>query len=302
MATVGVLCARVRVEEKQLMAALAEAGLLPTPLPPVLEPMPIAPPPASLFSESSDTAIIIDRCQDRIIAASVLAAYHAAGTMTVDAGLAATSDRLAVATALAAHQLPRPETRLTCSPEAALDAMAGFGYPGTLVPLLVGTPTVPLLDADVAEAVLEHRFVLGSSRQALALVQAGVPRARLMVIVVAGRAVATIGDGAVPLTTAIALAETAASVLGASFIGIEIAITATDLVIWDVSAVSEFRHARPLGETRVAGAVVAAVMTRLGPRYALEADRVQVAGQAIGDEASWEVSRGEARDGIALSA
>lgn len=302
MATVGVLCARVRVEEKQLMAALAAAGMLPMPLPPALDPLPIGPPPSSLFAEPAETRIIIDRCQDRIIASSVLAAYHAAGTVTVDAGLAATNDRLTMATVLAAHHLPRPETRLTCSPEAALDALASFGYPGTLVPLLVGNPAVSLVDADVAEAVLEHRFVLGSSRQALALVQAGVPSARLLVIVVAGRAVAAIGDGAVHLTTAIELAEAAASVLGATFIGVEIAMTAAGLVIWDVSAVPEFRHARPLGEMRVADAVVVAVMTRLEPRVEQGVEPVHVAGIELREEAHWEVSRGEVRDGVALSA
>ncbi|MBW3612073.1 MAG: serine protease, partial [Actinobacteria bacterium] len=83
------------------------------------------------------------------------AACRALGAVTLDAGLAATGDRLAVATALATAGLPRPETRLACSPEAALLALAEFGYPGTLLPLAAGAPPVVLHDADAAEAVLE---------------------------------------------------------------------------------------------------------------------------------------------------
>ena len=43
MATVGVLCARGRVEENALMAALAEAGIVSALFPPADEPLPVGP-------------------------------------------------------------------------------------------------------------------------------------------------------------------------------------------------------------------------------------------------------------------
>src|SRR5215204_6666212 len=43
MATVGVLCARGRIEENAIMAALAEAGIVSALFPPADEPLPVGP-------------------------------------------------------------------------------------------------------------------------------------------------------------------------------------------------------------------------------------------------------------------
>ena len=245
MTTIGVLCARVRVEEKQLLAALGESGVFaaacspadaPLPIGPL--PTPLDPPPAGAAAAARfpfAPAIFIDRCQDRAIAAVVVAAYRALGVPTLDAGLAATGDRLAIAAALSRARLPRPETRVTCSATAALLALSELGYPSTLLPIAPGAPVTWLLDVDVAEAVLEHRAVLGSAHEAVALIQAGVPRPteRVTVVVVGGRAVATI------------------------------ATVAKHPVVWDVHPVPEFRHAIPLGTTTVAAALAASALARL---------------------------------------
>ena len=308
MATVGVLCARVRVEEKQLMAALAEAGAASTPLPPADVPLPIGPPPSSPApSETpfSPVGIVVDRCQDRVAAAAILTACRALGALTLDAGLAATGDRLAVATALAAAGLPRPRTRLACSPEAALAAFAELGYPGTLLPLTAGAAPVVLLDADVAEAVLEHRAVLGAPREALALVQAGAPEAaaRTTVVVVDGRAVATVGEAAALPPAALLLAEAAAGAIGGSMAGVEIAWEAGAPVVWDIDSVPEYRHAVPLatvrGQSVAAAIAAAAVRLAAGVRTA----RARVAGVQIGfGEPHWGRDGREVRDGVVLSA
>ena len=313
MATIGVLCARVRVEEKQLMAALAEAGARSTPLPPANGPLPIGLPPAppSPYADAArdgiEARVIVDRCQDRAVAAAVLTGCRALGATTLDAGLAATGDRLAVATALSDAGLPRPETRLACSPEAALTALAELGYPGTLLPLTAGVAPIVLLDVDTAEAVLEHRSVLGSSRDGLALVQAGAPLSRATVIVVEGRAVAEVAtaDGSAPPAAAVSLAEQAAAVLKASVVGIEVALTGEGPVVWDVHPVPEFRHAVPIGAVTVAEAVAAAAVARLGIEAGRMAAREQVAGRRIAvDEPDWRGTnaRREVGDGVVLSA
>lgn len=329
MATVGVLCARVRVEEKQLMAALAEAGALPTPLPPADVPLPVGPPLASSVGPYGATGagggalgarIIVDRCQDRAVAAAILTVCRGLGATTLDAGLAATGDRLAVAGGLAAAGLPRPETRLACSAAAALGALGELGYPGTLLPLLAGSAAVALLDEDTAEAVVEHREVLGSTRQALALVQAGAPdpSARALVVVVDGRAVAvgylgpTSAGGAQPSplpVAALRLAEAAAAALGAVVVGIEVALTRHGPVVWDVQAVPEYRHSVPLGSATVATTVAAAAMARLGSENVPAAgrERVTEVQLALGEsQRGWERDRRpagrEVGDGVALSA
>ncbi|HYO29788.1 MAG TPA: hypothetical protein VER37_04335, partial [Thermomicrobiales bacterium] len=157
MATVGVLCGRMRVEEKLLVAALAEAGVVaepvvPTglPLPPSRHPLP----PAPAFAGGPQTDLLIDRFPERAAGAALIAASRATGSATIDAGLAATGDRLTVATALASAGVPRPNTHFAWSAEAALAAVASLGYPATLLPLAYRSAATPLHDIDAAEAVI----------------------------------------------------------------------------------------------------------------------------------------------------
>ncbi|MDQ3696365.1 MAG: hypothetical protein M3464_22515, partial [Chloroflexota bacterium] len=176
-----------------------------------------------------------------------------------------------LAAALAAAGLPRPETRLTCSAAAALDTLARFGYPGTVLPVAAGDEPIAILDLDTAEAVLEHREVLGSSHEALSIIQAGSPATRWPVIVVGGVAVATMpGPTGEPLPAlARELAEAAAVTLGAAVVTIEIARVDAGLVIWDVAAVPEFRRATAIEARSVATAVAELALARLAATHTL---------------------------------
>lgn len=301
-ATVGVLCGRVRVEEKQVMAALAEAGALPMPLPPASVALPIHQGSSTVESDAIPAGRLIDRCADRDVAAAVLTICRSIGVLILDAGLAASSDRLGVATALAAATLPRPETRLCCSAEAALFALDGVGYPATLLPLRQGSGTTPLLDRDGAEAVLEHREVLGESRDALALVQAGVPApsSRATVVVIDGQAMAVSGPTALRLPdAAISMAEQTARALDAAMLGVVIVAGAGGLVVWDVVPVPEFRNAVPLGHVTVAAAIarMAVVRLKLNPQR----QRVDVPLDVVEPGRPTVIER-EVGDGIVLTA
>ncbi len=298
---IGVLCARVRLEEKQLLAALAEAGALPMPLPPAPVPLPVGPRPASETPGVAGARVIVDRCQDRAVAAAILAVCGQMGATVLHAGLAATADRLAVAGQLATAGIRRPATVLVCSPEAAMAAVEEFGFPATLLPLRPGAASSPLIDRDAAEAVLEHRAVLGSAGDGLALVQGGSPgdSARVSVLVVDGRGIAISGDDTSRFGhDAIALAEAAAATIGASVAGVELAETARGVVVWDIQPVPDYRHARPLDGISPAAAIAAAAMARLGIRGQEPAVRI--------DEHHWLRGRasehGEVRDGVVLSA
>ena len=177
MATVGVLCARGRVEEKALMAALAEAGIVSALFPPADEPLPVGPDPVSPCGNQFPVPqIVVDRHPNRQIARAVLSACRALGVPVLSAGIAATGDRLDVASALERAALPRPRTALCTSEDAALQAVRALGLPATLLPLDLQSAGITLLDEDAAEAVLEHRAVLGGTGQSLNLVQAGAPR------------------------------------------------------------------------------------------------------------------------------
>src|SRR5215217_5439780 len=228
MATVGVLCARGRVEENAIMAALAQAGIVSALFPPADEPLPVGPmSPSPTGRQFPVPQIVVDRHPTRQIARAVLATCDALGVPMLCAGIAATGDRLDVASALAAHGLPRPLTALCTSEDAGIEAVAAMGLPATLLPLDLKSAPIALLDQDAAEAVLEHRAVLGGAEGSLGLIQAGSPGTENLVnvIVVDGVAVGleTRLGTAVP-DQALCLAEDAARALNAHLVAIVIAL------------------------------------------------------------------------------
>ncbi|MBA3415737.1 MAG: hypothetical protein H0U10_10990, partial [Chloroflexia bacterium] len=169
-------------------------------------------------------------------------------------------------------------THFAWSAEAALAAVAALGYPATLLPLAYRSAATPLLDIDAAEAVIEHRAVLGNGVETLALVQAGVAAGRASCfVVVDGEPVASDGSAidraasdemAEANAAARNLAARAAHALGARLIGVVVAETAFGPVVWDVQPVPEFRHARPLSGRSVAEAVAAMAVRLLKAREA----------------------------------
>jgi hypothetical protein len=300
-AAIGVLCERKRVEEKQVIQSLADAGVPAIPVPPSALPLPVvpcppAPPVAGAFG--APLPVVLDRCQDRVVAAAVLPIWKASGAMILGAGLAATANRLAVASALAAAGVARPATYLVTSEEAGLAAVEHIGYPATLLPLTASSAPVPLYDRDTAEAVFEHRQMLGGAHDIVGLVQAGAitcaPHAT--VVVVAGEAVgiqAPVGQSGIP-SQALALAESAARALGADIVGIEVLLQPGGPVVWDIVPTPDFRDASPCGPRPIALAIAELAAMRL-------IERTTVISPRTSDRDMTAALRQEVGDGVALA-
>ena len=267
VAEVSVLCARVRVEEKRLIAALEQIGVEGRMLPPMDSPLPLGPRSVETGCGAlGQQGIVIDRLIDRSAAAVLVPLWRAFGSTIVGSGAATTLDRLAIARLLSNAGLPRPETALILSEAAGLEAIERFGGQATLLPLRDGSRELPLHDRQIAEAVLEHREVLGETGDSIALMQRGVVSIanRVEVVVVDGRAVAMNGalaDGLVD--EALRLAEATARLLEATLIGVTVAVTGDRLVIWDIESVPQFRAATAIGDGNVAEAIADLVL-RLG--------------------------------------
>ncbi|HEV2107888.1 MAG TPA: hypothetical protein VGR16_06470 [Thermomicrobiales bacterium] len=269
---IGVLCTRVRVEEKGIIAALAAAGIPAIPFPPsdlVLVPgskpsCPSHPPGAVAGPNDIALHVVIDRCPNRVLAAAVLPIWRSMGVAMLDAGLAATGTRAAVAAAFGAAGLPRPETRLVCGEEAALAAAVDLGYPVTLLPMTPGGASVVLWDHDTAEAVTEHRAMLGATHDSVVLLQAGAPAEadRATVLVLDGHAIAA-GGAAAAGEAERKLAEAAVLVLGASLASVEVIKSADGPLIWDVDPVPSFRGMTPFGEHDHGQVIAARAVERL---------------------------------------
>lgn len=271
---IGVLCARVRVEEKQIIMALGDAGAVAMPIPPASLPLPPCPAPQDLAAlgngsdqvdgEVSVPRVIIDRAANRAVATSMLRILKCAQVDIIDAGLAGTGSRLDVATALTQAGLPRPVSLVAFSEHSGVEAAASVGYPATLLPMTPGSACTTMLDSDTADAVIEHRIVLGEESEAVILIQAGAPDAssRVRLHVVAGVAVAFDGDN--PTSAAIELAQRAAVAINASLVSIDIATIGGQTVVWDAIPVADFRKSTILGEKSVGKAIASLAKERAG--------------------------------------
>ena len=259
MATgVGLLCSRVRVEEKGILAALTGAGVPGCTVPPD-QPLPS---PAGLADGTAPGVVI-----NRTAAPVVLGLLGARGVPTLDAGLAARGNRVETALALQAAGLPRPEMQVAIGEDAALAIVSASATPMTLLPLTPGSAGITLWDADTAEAVLEHRSVLGGASENVFVLQQGAPATadRVTMTVVGGVVVGveTPGERSV-WPEAMALAVQAARVLRAGLVGVELTHTAAGWVIWDIVPVPDFRAAIPVGCASVAAAIADLASQRLG--------------------------------------
>ena len=259
MATgVGLLCSRVRVEEKGILAALSGAGVPGCTIPPD-QPLPF---PAA----GTGPSVIVDRYANRIAAPVLLGLLAAGDVPTIDAGLAARGNRVETAVAIQAAGLPRPEMRVAIGEEAALAIVSASATPMTLLPLMPGSAGIALLDLDTAEAVLEHRSVLGGASENVFILQRGAPVAadRVTMTVVGGVVVGVETPGKRSVwPEAMALAAQAARVLRAGLVGVELTHTVAGWVIWDIVPVPDFRAAIAVGCESVAVAIANLASQRL---------------------------------------
>ncbi len=156
---IGVLCSRVRVEEKAIFSALRRRGVDFT----RIDPRSLTFELGSRDLDGQD--VILVRCL------SHTRAYYLTRWLR-DQGVPAVSDHQVVATcgdkmltsaALQGRGLPIPRTVIAFTPEAALGAIEEMGYPVVLKPLAGswGRLLARVNDRDAAEAILEHKSTLG---------------------------------------------------------------------------------------------------------------------------------------------
>lgn len=189
----GVLFSRVRVEEKWIFAALEQRGVD--------------------YERLDDRKVFFDlenpgewNTYDAILERSIryssglniLRILNAWGIPTVNTAKVAEicGDKLATSAALKQAGLLQPRTFLAFSPESALDAIETMGYPVVLKPVVGswGRLLAKINDRDAAEAILEHKSVLGSVQHSIFYIQEFIkkPGRDIRVFVVGDQAVTAI--------------------------------------------------------------------------------------------------------------
>lgn len=167
---IGVLFSRVRVEEKWIFAALEQRGVD--------------------YERLDDRKVFFDlehpgdwKTYDAILERSIsyssglniLRVLNSWGIPTVNTARVADTcgDKLATSAALAKAGLPQPRNLVAFSTEAALEAIETIGYPVVIKPVVGswGRLLAKINDRDAAEAVLEHKSVLGSVQHSVFYIQ-----------------------------------------------------------------------------------------------------------------------------------
>jgi [lysine-biosynthesis-protein LysW]--L-2-aminoadipate ligase len=109
--------------------------------------------------------VVLDRAMEftrGLYALQILNSWHIR-TVNPAAVVATCGDKLLTTAALTQANIPSPETRIAFTPDAALEAIEALGYPVVIKPVIGswGRLVAKLNDREAAEALLEHKSVLG---------------------------------------------------------------------------------------------------------------------------------------------
>jgi [lysine-biosynthesis-protein LysW]--L-2-aminoadipate ligase len=165
---IAVLLSRVRVEEKLLFRELERRGVP--------------------YDRLDDREIIFDlehipRCYDVVLercinhsrALYALRLFNDAGVHTVNTASVADTcgNKILTSSALIKHGVPTPRTLIAFTPESALTAIEQLGYPVVLKPAVGSWGRLLSLvrDRNAAEAILEHKEILGSYHHSIFYIQ-----------------------------------------------------------------------------------------------------------------------------------
>lgn len=169
MAELAVLYDRIRPDEKMLFEALDALGV---PYDKVYTPQ---------LRVTFDDAgrmpwrVALERCVSQTRGHAVTRALEGLGVRVVNPShvIELCGDKLATNAALARDGLPTPRTGVAFDGEAALQLIEEFGYPVVLKPTVGswGRMVSRLNDRDAAEAIIEHKEVLGGPQHGVFYVQ-----------------------------------------------------------------------------------------------------------------------------------
>ena len=171
MAELAVLYDRIRPDERMLFAALDDLGV---PYDKVYTPQ------LKVFFDAAGQAqvpwkVAIERCVSQSRGHAVTRALEAFGVKVINPAhvIELCGDKLATNARLHAAGVPTPRTGVAFDGEAALQLCEEIGYPVVLKPTVGswGRMVSKLNDRDAAEAVIEHKEVLGGPQHGIFYVQ-----------------------------------------------------------------------------------------------------------------------------------
>jgi len=275
---VGVLCSRVRLEEKLIFQALRERGV-------GFERIDVRKMTFDLNSPAQgDYDVVLIRCvsHSRALYAAHLLQEQGVRTVNPYKEIATCGDKILTTLALAEHRVPTPRTTVAFTQETALAAVEEMGYPVVLKPPVGswGRLIAKLNEREAAEAVIEHRESLDKSQGVPFYIQDYVhkPGRDIRALVVGDEVVYAVyrrsahwitntargGESLpCPLTPEIAdLSLAAAQAVGGGIVAVDLLETADGrLLVNEVNHTPEFHGAMQATEADIAGKMVEYVLS-----------------------------------------
>lgn len=166
---IGVLCSRIRVEEKLILAAMDARSVNYERIDPRRLALDLT------GGTLGHYDIVLSRCLSNSRAFYLSRWLEHIGTPVVNSHhvIATCGDKLLSSVAFSNAGLPLPRTKVAFTPEATLKAIESIGYPVVLKPLRGsrGRLLARVSDRDAAEALLEHKKTLGGYQHSVFYVQ-----------------------------------------------------------------------------------------------------------------------------------
>ncbi len=273
MLKIGVLCSRVRLEEKLLLEALDRKGIDHERID--ARRVVFVPGENSLDGYSA----MLVRCLSHSRATYLTRWLEGVGMPVVSPHrtIATCGDKLLTSTALQEAGLPIPRTVVAFSAESALEAIETMGYPVVLKPLLGswGRLLSRVNDRDSAEALLEHKTTLGGYAHSVFYIQEYVdkPGRDIRSLVVGDKVVYAVyrssdhwitntarGGQTQPCPISAEIAEmslAAAQAVGGGIVAVDLLETASgQLLVNEVNHTPEFHGAMESTDADIAGEIV----------------------------------------------
>jgi L-2-aminoadipate N-acetyltransferase (EC 2.3.1.-) len=278
---VGLLYSRIRRDEKLLLGELRDRGHTVQKVDVRRQQFDIHTPPAAL----ADVDVVLDRCLATSRSVYLSRLCEAYGLPVINSGATAMvcADKLRTSVALAEAGVPTPRTSVAFSVDSALEAIEAFGYPCVLKPVMGswGRLMAKIDSRDAAEAILEHKAVLGHYEHKVFYLQEYVdkPDRDLRVVVTDGEPIAAmarsgdhwitnaaVGAETTPYAVSPAVAELAAAAsdaVGGGLLGVDLMETDAGPLVHEVNHTVEFKALDATVDVDVPAAVVDWIETRV---------------------------------------
>jgi [lysine-biosynthesis-protein LysW]--L-2-aminoadipate ligase len=271
---VGILYSRIRKDEKLLLGELRDRGHDVEKIDVRRQRFGLSEPPAAF----EDVDVVVDRClaTSRSLYATQFAESYGVPVVNAPETAQVCADKVKNSLALERAGVPTPTTEVAFTKDAALDIVEEFGYPCVLKPVIGswGRLMAKLDTRSAAEAVLEHKEVLGHYEHKVFYVQEFVekPGRDIRVVAVDGEPVAAMVRSSDHWLTNAAqgadvtafdvddrareLVAEASAAVGGGLLGVDLMEAGDDYTVHEVNHTVEFKALNDAVDVDVPAAVV----------------------------------------------